>query len=342
MSYLATYLGRLDPVLLDPTVIEVSILPDGTVWAERAGDIHMAPAPKSAFPREQVRDLAAQIANSTNNRFTETSPLVSATVTYQGLSLRAQIVGTPASPSGTTLSFRVFRPEVQTAPRTFEFLQRGAGNSDEEHRKLVAEVVEVGQTGTVDALLKLLVAHRFNVIVSGGTSTGKTELGRRLLDLVHDDERIVTIEDSLELRPRQRNSVCLLASREEGTERSANHLLQATLRLRPDRIILGELRGLEAATFLDAINTGHAGSFTTIHAQSARKALDRLALLVMASGTRLGYAEVIRYLEGSIDVIVQMGRDGEKRGVVEVWMPGSNRPEGASLLDRLAGARRSA
>ncbi len=203
-------------------------------------------------------------------------------MTYQGLSLRAQIVGAPASPSGTTLSFRVFRPEVQTAPRTFEFLRRGSGNSDDEHRKLVAEVVETGQNGTVDALLKLLVAHRLNVIVSGGTSTGKTELGRRLLDLVHDDERIVTIEDSLELRPRQRNSVCLLASREEGTERSANHLLQATLRLRPDRIILGELRGLEAATFLDAINTGHAGSFTTIHAQSARKALDRLALLVMA------------------------------------------------------------
>ena len=99
MSYLATYLGRLDPVLLDPTVIEVSILPDGTVWAERTGDIHMTPAPKSALPREQVRDLAAQIANSTNNRFTETSPLVSATVTYQGLSLRAQIV-TVAETSG--------------------------------------------------------------------------------------------------------------------------------------------------------------------------------------------------------------------------------------------------
>jgi type IV secretion system protein VirB11 len=342
MSYLATYLGRLDPVLLDPSVIEVAILADGTVWVERAGDIYMTPAPKSALPREQVRDLAAQIANSTANRFTETSPLVSATVTYQSLSLRAQIVGAPASPAGTTLSFRVFRPEVHTAPRTFEFLRRGAGSSDEERRKLVAEVIEAGQAGSVDDLVKLLVAHRLNVIVSGGTSTGKTELGRRLLDLVHDDERVITIEDSLELCPRQRNSVCLLASREEGTERSANHLLQATLRLRPDRIILGELRGLEAATFLDAINTGHAGSFTTIHAQSARKALDRLALLVMASGTRLGYAEVIRYLEGSIDVIVQMGRDGEKRGIVEVWVPDGDRPQEASLLDRLAGARRSA
>jgi type IV secretion system protein VirB11 len=341
MSYLATYLGRLDPVLLDPSVIEVAILPDGTVWVERAGDIHMTPAPKSALPREQVRDLAAQIANSTNNRFTEDSPLVSATVSYQGLALRAQIVGAPASPTGTTLSFRVFRPDVQSAPRSFEFLRRGGESSEEERRKLVTEVVEAGKSGSVDDLLKLLVAHRLNVIVSGGTSTGKTELGRRLLDLVHDDERIVTIEDSLELRPRQRNAVSLLASREEGSKRSANLLLQATLRLRPDRIILGELRGLEAATFLDAINTGHAGSFTTIHAQTARKAMDRVALLVLAQGTRLSFEEVIRYLEGSIDVIIQMGRDGEKRGVVEVWVPGEAQPQAASLLDRLANARRS-
>lgn len=324
MSYLATYLGRLDPVLLDPDVIEVAILADGTAWVERAGSIHMTPAPKSALHPGQVRDLAAQIANSTNNRFTESSPLVSATVDYHGLSLRAQIVGAPASPSGTTLSFRVFRPEANAAPRRFEFLRRGERSAETKRQVLVAEVIEAARSGSVDDLLRLLVGHRLNVIVSGGTSTGKTELGRRLLDLVHDDERIVTIEDSLELRPRQRNSVCLLASRDEGSERSASLLLQATLRLRPDRIILGELRGSEAVTFLDAINTGHAGSFTTIHAQTARKALDRLALLVMGSGTRLGYGEVIRYLEGCIDVIVQMGRDGERRGIMEVWVPGSD------------------
>ena len=115
----------------------------------------------------------------------------------------------------------------------------------------------------------------------------------------------------------------LIASREEASERSANLLLQATLRLRPDRIILGELRGNEAATFLDAINTGHSGSFTTIHAQTARKAMDRLALLVMANGSRLAYGEVIRYLETCIDVIIQMGREGDQRGIVEVWFPGA-------------------
>jgi type IV secretion system protein VirB11 len=98
--------------------------------------------------------------------------------------------------------------------------------------------------------------------------------------------------------------------------------LQATLRLRPDRIILGELRGAEAATFLDAINTGHSGSFTTLHAHSARKAMDRLALLVMAQGIRLSFGEVIRYLQTSIDVILQMGRIGDQRGIMEMYFPG--------------------
>ena len=146
--------------------------------------------------------------------------------------------------------------------------------------------------------------------------------GRKLLEMVAPDERIVTIEDSLELLPGQPNTVSLIAQRDEASPRSADKLLQATLRLRPDRIILGELRGSEAATFLDAINTGHSGSFTTLHAHSARKAMDRLALLVMAQGTKLSFAEVIRYLETSIDVILQMGRQGDRRGIMEMYFPG--------------------
>ena len=85
---------------------------------------------------------------------------------------------------------------------------------------------------------------------------------------------------------------------------------------------MGELRGAEAATFLDAINTGHSGSFTTLHAHSARKAMDRLALLVMAQGTKLSFGEVIRYLQTSIDVILQMGRIGDQRGIMEMYFPG--------------------
>ena len=329
MSYLATYLRRLDPVILDTAVIEIAVNADGSIWIETAGAVHMAPAPLPGLTRDDVRNLAAQIANSTNSRFTEVSPIVSATVAHHGVMLRAQIIGPPAAAGGTILAMRVFRDaEKARVPRRFEFLRAQGTSMEDERRELVAQLQAEGKGVEVDAFLKLLVDQRMNVIISGGTSTGKTELGRRMLELVGAEERIVTIEDSSELLPAQKNVVSLIASREEGSDRSANLLLQATLRLRPDRIILGELRGNEAATFLDAINTGHSGSFTTIHAQTARKAMDRLALLVMANGSRLAFGEVIRYLETCIDVIIQMGREGDRRGIVEVWFPGVRQASG--------------
>lgn len=325
MSYLDTYLGQLDAALSEPAVMELAINADGTIWLERSGQIHMGPSGLAPLPARSVRDLAAQIANSTANTFTETAPLVSAAVRYRDLMLRCQVVGTPAVSGGTVIGIRVFRPrqgDVKRAPRSFSFLRGQEKSLEEERRVMVAEIRAGSEGADVDAFLARLVSERLNVIVSGGTSTGKTELGRKLLAMVASDERIVTIEDSLELLPGQPNTVSLIAQRDEASPRSADKLLQATLRLRPDRIILGELRGAEAATFLDAINTGHSGSFTTLHAHSARKAMDRLALLVMAQGTKLGFAEVIRYLETSIDVILQMGRQGDRRGIMEMYFPG--------------------
>jgi type IV secretion system protein VirB11 len=328
MSYLDTYLGQLDAELSDPAVMELAINADGMIWVERSGQIHMEPSRLPTLPARSVRDLAAQIANSTANTFTQAAPLVSASVRYRDLMLRCQVVGTPAVAGGTVIGVRVFRSgndRGKRAVRSFAFLRDQGKSLEEDRRAMVAEI-RAGAKGTaVDAFLERLVAERLNVIVSGGTSTGKTELGRRLLSMVAPDERIVTIEDSLELLPDQPNSVCLIAQRDERSARSADKLLQATLRLRPDRIILGELRGAEAATFLDAINTGHSGSFTTLHAHSARKAMDRLALLVLAQGTGLGFAEVIRYLEASIDVVLQMGRDGDRRGIMEMYFPGLER-----------------
>lgn len=325
MSYLDTYLQALDPALSDPAVMELAINADGQAWVERAGQIHMTPSGMTPLPSAQVRDLAAQIANSTSNTFTEGAPLVSATVRYRGLMLRAQVVGSPAVSGGTVIGFRIFRArqgETRRTPKAFHFLRAQEWSLEDERRELVAEIRARSESADVEAFLARLVAERLNIIVSGGTSTGKTELGRKLLDLVDPDERIVTIEGSLELLLSQPNAVSLIAQRIEASPRSADKLLQATLRLRPDRIIQGELRGAEAATFLDAINTGHSGSFTTLHAHSARKAMDRLALLVMGQGTRLSYAEVIRYLETSIDVILQMGRDGDRRGIMEMYFPG--------------------
>lgn len=325
MSYLDTYLGNLDAALSDPSVIELAINADGRIWLERAGQIHMTASDLPALPARQVRDLAAQIANSTSNTFTESAPLVSAAVRYRDLMLRCQVIGTPAVSGGTVIGIRVFRAlegDARRPPRSFSLLRPQETSLEEERQAMVAEIRAGSETADVEAFLERLVSERLNVIVSGGTSTGKTELGRRLLELVAADERIVTIEDSLELLPGQPNSVSLIADRNEASPRSATRLLQASLRLRPDRIILGELRGAEAATFLDAINTGHSGSFTTLHAHSARKAMDRLALLVMAQGTKLSFAEVIRYLQTSIDVILQMGREKDRRGIMEMYFPG--------------------
>ncbi len=325
MSYLDTYLAALDAALADPAVIELAINADGRSWVERAGATHMAPSGLAPLPPRQVRDLAAQIANSTANTFTDSAPLVSAAVRYRDLMLRCQVIGAPAVAGGTVIGIRIFRArdgDAPRAPKSFAFLRGQEKSLEEDRREMVAEIRANAAGADIDQLLERLVDRRLNVIVSGGTSTGKTELGRKLLEMVSAEERIVTIEDSLELLPSQPNTVCLIAERAETSPRSAGRLLQASLRLRPDRIILGELRGPEAATFLDAINTGHSGSFTTLHAHSARKAMDRLALLVMGQGTRLGFGDVIRYLETSIDVILQMGREGERRGIMEMYFPG--------------------
>ena len=322
-GYLHSYLGHLDPALKDARVIEVVVNADGNVWVERAGETHMEMLEDLWMTPDRVTDLAQQIANGTSNQFGNDHPILSASVEYEGLTLRAQALTAPAVDAGTILAFRVFRPRKASGeqPKTFELLRKSDVSLEDERR---AEIVTLRKLAATDleGFLRALVERRMNVVVSGGTSTGKTELGRKLLAYVPTHERVITIEDSLELLPSQPNALTLIAQRAETSPRSAAKLLQACLRLRPDRIILGELRGEEAVTFLDAINTGHGGSFTTLHAETARKALDRLALLVLGSGSRLTYAEVIRYLEGSIDVIVQMGRDGPKRGIVEIYIPG--------------------
>lgn len=323
MSYLERYLTPLLPFIIDKSVMEVSINVDGKVWVERAGDRHMKPVDIAAWNPMLIADLGLQIANSAKQKLTEQSPIVSTTIRHGEADLRAQVVVAPAVIGGGAISFRLFRGADRAArPHGFSFLRDPFRSLEEERRALLQKVIGAGKGEDVDPLLKAIVENRLNVIVSGGTSTGKTELGRRLLSMVDPAERIVTIEDSAELLPALPNVVSLIASREAGSQRSADALLQASLRLRPDRIILGELRGSEAATFLDAINTGHSGSFTTIHAETARKAMERLALLVLATGTRLGFDDVIRYLANSIDVIVQMGHQDARRGIMEIYFPG--------------------
>jgi type IV secretion system protein VirB11 len=158
------------------------------------------------------------------------------------------------------------------------------------------------------------VLNRRNVLISGGTSSGKTTLLNALVAEIPPSERLIAIEDTAELALNHQNAVGLLAARGDMGEARIDmeDLLIAALRMRPDRIILGELRGREALTFLRAVNTGHAGSLTTIHADSPERALDQLALLVLQAGIGLSWDDALRYIRRSLDLVVQLTR---KNGV---------------------------
>ena len=170
------------------------------------------------------------------------------------------------------------------------------------------------------AFLRAAIAAKKTILISGGTSTGKTTFLNSMLGEIPNEERVVLVEDTAELRLPGANGVGLIAVKGElGEARiTANELLQSALRLRPDRIVLGELRGAESVSFLRAINTGHPGSFSTIHANSLRGALEQLALMVMQTGIGLSRTDTIEYAASVIDVIVQLARVDGRRQITAI------------------------
>jgi len=169
-------------------------------------------------------------------------------------------------------------------------------------------------------MLAAAVRLRRNILVSGGTSTGKTTFLNALIHEIPAEERLILIEDTPEIHLRHPNAVGLLAARSElGEARvTANDLLAASLRMRPDRIILGELRGEEAFAFLRAINTGHPGSMTSVHADSAERAIEQIVLLVLQAGTQLQREDIRHYVQSTTDVFVHLARTNGARHVAEV------------------------
>ena len=168
--------------------------------------------------------------------------------------------------------------------------------------------------------LREAVVERKTILISGGTSTGKTTFLNALLREVPVEERVIVVEDTAEVQLHGPNDLGLIAVKGELGEALINtdDLLQAALRLRPDRILLGELRGKEAVSFLRAVNTGHPGSFSTIHANSTAGALEQLALMVMQAGLGLSRSETIDYARSVVDVVVQLGRDGAERKIIAI------------------------
>ncbi len=320
LSYLQASLDRLKDAARDD-VIEICVNPDGSCWGEFQGD-HFMRALDQRLNVTEVRDLGNQIASSANTTMSKDKPIVSVSIAYRNRPIRAQVVTPPAVLSGMSISLRFFSSlpleEIELC-----FLYGEERKLEELRQDKNRALREVVAAGDIYAAIRFCVENKLNMIVSGGTSTGKTVAARKILAYVGDEERIVTIEEAAELLPTQPNAVTLIANRDAEFQ-TADVLLTATLRMRPDRIILGEVRGKEAMTFLEAINTGHGGSMTTLHAETPQLAVQRLAIAALKTEIPMTYQNMVQYIESSIDVIIQAGREDGARGITEFYLPGSH------------------
>ena len=325
--YLSAYLAPLAPWLSRPDVTDVLINRPGEVWVETTGGV-MCREPADELTEVALQRLARQIAAASHQGVNREQPLLSATLPDGS---RVQVVSPPATRGGLALAVRKHLiSDLSVADLAEDGLFDHAGRTDPALTSRVDQALDDQlQGGDLAGFLRAAVAHRKTIVISGGTGSGKTTLLNALVKEIDRTERLVVIEDAAEVRLDHPNSVGLLASRGDlGEARvDADTLLAAALRLRPDRILLGELRGREAFAFLRAVNSGHPGSLTTVHADSPSGALDQIALLALTSGVDLGWDKVQTYVSRVIDVVVQLDRTQGVRRVSEVLF----RPRGAQV-----------
>lgn len=303
----------------DPAVLEIACNDPGVVWIERAGHEAMERHEVPALTTQAIRFLAERVAAFANQAVNQQTPILSAALPSGE---RFQCVLPPASAGG---AFSIRKQVVQDLTLA-DYDQMGAFEGvavfrDGQVSDTDRELGDLLDRGEVMRFLRHAVTSRTSMIISGGTSTGKTTFFNALLGAMDKHERVVSLEDTRELRPPHRNHLALIASKGgQGHARvSIQDLLEATLRMRPDRLFLGELRGAEAFTFLRAINTGHPGSMTTIHADTPSGAYEQVALMVQQAKVNWDKGELMNYIRTAIPIVVQLRRDGGKRGVSEIF-----------------------
>ena len=285
-------LGPIERFLDDPTVSEVMVNSLHYIYVERRGVIEETGA--AFVTEEHLRRVIERIVGQVGRRIDESSPMVDARL-LDGSRVNAIIP--PLAVDGPVLTIRKFSVE----PYQVEDLVR-FGTMTNEIADMLQAVVEVG----------------LNILVSGGTGTGKTTMLNVLSEFIPDDERIVTIEDAVELQLHRRH-VIRLESRPPNIEGrgqvTVRDLVRNSLRMRPDRIIVGEVRGAEALDMLQAMNTGHEGSISTVHCNSPRDALSRLETMVLMSGVDLPSRAIREQISSAIDLVVHLHRfrDGVRR-----------------------------
>ncbi|HEV2593834.1 MAG TPA: P-type DNA transfer ATPase VirB11 [Sphingomicrobium sp.] len=302
--FLEAYLEPFRAWLSQPDVTEILVNAPGEAWIEQRGRMTCHKVEK--IDDALLQRLAEQVARVSNQGISRERPLLAAMLPNGA---RVQFVAPTATRAHWALAIR--RHCLLDLP-----LDAYATGPLQPQRKTVAIAPEEDPIG----FLRQAVAERKTILISGGTSTGKTTFLNALMREVPADERVIVVEDTAEVQLHGPNDLGLIAVKGELGEALINtdDLLQAALRLRPDRILLGELRGKEAVSFLRAVNTGHPGSFSTIHANSTSGALEQLALMVMQSGLGLTRSETIDYARSVIDVVVQLGREGAQRKIVAI------------------------
>ena len=285
-------LGPLEPLLADPTISDILVNCYNTIYIEKRGKLELTNV--TFKDDEHLMRVIERIVSSVGRRIDESSPMVDARL-QDGSRVNAIIP--PLSIDGPVLSIRRFGAEPLRMSALIE------------NKALTKDIAE---------MLEMCVKARLNVLISGGTGAGKTTLLNALSAYIPEDERIVTIEDSAELQLQQPHVVRLetrppnIEGRGEVTQRD---LVRNSLRMRPNRIVIGEVRGGETIDMLQAMNTGHDGSLTTVHANTPRDALSRLETMIQMAGMNISERAMRQQVASAIDLVLQVARlsDGSRR-----------------------------
>ena len=319
IAALDSYMLPLKQILDRDGVNEVSINRPFEVWVELKGDMIREELP--SFDMEHLKSMGRLIAQSTEQRLSEEEPLLSATLPS---GYRIQIVFPPACEQGcVVMSIRkpsILKWTLEDYDKMGMFDNASVGEVEDKNDLILAKLLQLGR---IKDFLARAVIYKKNIIISGGTSTGKTTFTNAVIRDIPREERLITVEDAREVDLTSHpNRVHLLASKgAQGRAKvTTQDLIEACLRLRPERIIVGELRGSEAFSFLRAINTGHPGSISTLHADTPRMAIEQLKMMVTQAGLGMTPSEIVSYIKNVVDIIVQLKRGGKgRRYVSEIY-----------------------
>lgn len=288
------FLRPIEPLILDPDISEIMVNGSKRVYIERNG--YLEAVPGVTLTEKSLMVAVKNIARRLGDDISETKPILDSRLPDGS---RVAAVIPPCSVNGITLTIRKFNARHFT----------------------IDELVKMGTLPSILAReLERSVLERDNILISGGTGTGKTTLLNVLANFIPNDQRLVIIEDTAEIQVSKDNLVRLEARREQDglPAVTIRDLLKATLRHRPDRIILGEIRGGEAFDLLQLLNTGHSGTLSTVHATSAQQGLSRFTNCVLQSGIELPYRAIKANIADSLNLIVQLERRPGTRKVTVV------------------------